>query len=343
MSDRATVQLALRQTLENLQRCGLRWFPTSAEIPHDLQPALELLLHPPAEQLAPSQALADVVVTQQQSATTTNASVTIRQATDLKAHAKSPVSPIVSDNSASPEVAQASQVQALQPIPSHSESVTTFGQVAAKRVQFTTADGQAWQTEHLDDAARHNLFQILDQEIKACRKCNDICSFRQQTVFGVGPIQPTVCFMGEAPGADEDRQGQPFVGRAGQLLTRIIEAMKLKREEVYILNSLKCRPPGNRTPSPDEINNCYPFVETQLETLKPKFIVCLGAVAVRSLLKTDAPVGQLRGRFFSYRGARVLVTYHPSYLLRNESAKKLVWEDMQILMRELGIETPKKK
>ncbi|MFO0940185.1 MAG: uracil-DNA glycosylase [Pirellulales bacterium] len=219
----------------------------------------------------------------------------------------------------------------------------SVGQLFAKKAAFTTADGQSWQSDSLDEAARLNLFQILNQEIRACRKCSEICSFRQQTVFGVGPIRPTVCFMGEAPGADEDKQGEPFVGRAGQLLTRIIEAMQLKREEVYILNSLKCRPPGNRTPLPDEITNCFPYVETQLETLQPRYIVCLGAVAVRSLLKTDAPVGQLRGRFFSYRGARVLVTYHPSYLLRNESAKKLVWEDMQILMRELGIEVPKKK
>jgi DNA polymerase len=143
--------------------------------------------------------------------------------------------------------------------------------------------------------------------------------------------------MGEAPGADEDRVGKPFVGRAGQLLTKIISAMRLERSDVYILNALKCRPPQNRTPVPDEIDSCRHFVETQLNILQPAFIVCLGAVAVRSLLHSNLPIGRLRGQFHAYRGARVVVTYHPSYLLRNESAKKLVWQDMQMLMREMGL------
>jgi uracil-DNA glycosylase len=212
----------------------------------------------------------------------------------------------------------------------------------AALVSDSNAPAGSWQTAELDDAARQNMFQILGQEIRDCRKCVEICPYRRQTVFGEGPIRPTVCFFGEAPGADEDAQGRPFVGHAGQLLTKIIGAMQLKREEVYILNALKCRPPGNRTPSPQEILNCGPFAESQLETLRPKFIVCLGAVAARSLLKVETPVGQMRGRFYQYRGARVLVTYHPSYLLRNEDAKRLVWEDMQMLMAELGIQLPKR-
>ncbi|RMF42569.1 MAG: uracil-DNA glycosylase, partial [Planctomycetota bacterium] len=185
---------------------------------------------------------------------------------------------------------------------------------------------------------RQQRFDALDAEVRACRRCEEIVHFRRQTVFGEGTLQPTVCFMGEAPGADEDRLGRPFVGRAGQLLDKIIIAMKLRREEVYILNALKCRPPQNRTPDPQEIDNCRPFVETQLEVLQPKFIVCLGAVAARSLLRTTSPIGRLRGRFHPYKGARVVVTYHPSYLLRNENAKRLVWEDMKMLMRELGIQ-----
>ncbi|MCA9129101.1 MAG: uracil-DNA glycosylase [Planctomycetales bacterium] len=198
----------------------------------------------------------------------------------------------------------------------------------------------SWSLAVLDSAERAARLDACNAAVKACVQCSDIVCYRQQTVFGVGPLSPTICFMGEAPGADEDRQGVPFVGKAGQLLTKIIAAMKLKREEVYILNALKCRPPQNRTPVPEEIAQCRPFVETQLAVLQPKYIVCLGAVAVRSILESNAPIGKMRGRFHQYQGAKVVVTYHPSYLLRNESAKRLVWEDMQMLMRELDTEKP---
>lgn len=215
--------------------------------------------------------------------------------------------------------------------------------VAENRTESEMVAERPWGLPPLNIEERKSRLEILDDEVKACRKCADIVCFRQQTVFGTGPLQPTVCFMGEAPGADEDRSGQPFVGRAGQLLTKIIEAMQLKRDEVFILNALKCRPPQNRTPVPEEIEQCHSFVESQLEILQPKYIVCLGAVAVRSLLGLTLPVGSLRGRFHQYRQARVVVTYHPSYLLRNESAKKLVWQDMQMLMRELGLKPPGQK
>ena len=212
--------------------------------------------------------------------------------------------------------------------------------VADTRTESEIVAERPWVLPALSADERQSRFEVLNGEVKACRKCADIVCFRQQTVFGTGPLQPTVCFMGEAPGADEDRSGEPFVGRAGQLLTKIIEAMQLKRDEVFILNALKCRPPQNRTPVPEEIEHCQPFVESQLEILQPKYIVCLGAVAVRSLLGLSLPVGSLRGRFHQYRQARVIVTYHPSYLLRNESAKKLVWQDMQMLMQELGLKPP---
>ncbi|HEX7448717.1 MAG TPA: uracil-DNA glycosylase, partial [Pirellulales bacterium] len=146
-----------------------------------------------------------------------------------------------------------------------------------------------------------------------------------------------LCFMGEAPGADEDAQGEPFVGRAGQLLNKIIEACTLRREDVYILNTIKCRPPQNRNPLPDEVANCREYLNRQLEIIRPEFICCLGAVAAQALLNTDLSIGRMRKRFFDYRGARVLCTYHPAYLLRNPAAKKDVWEDMQLLMREMGI------
>ncbi len=203
--------------------------------------------------------------------------------------------------------------------------------------QLSPGSAGSWQLPMLQDPQRRQRFELLDADVKACRECVKIVGFRQQTVFGVGPLRPKVCFVGEAPGADEDRQGEPFVGRAGQLLNKIIHAMTLKREEVYILNALKCRPPQNRTPLPEEIDNCRHFVETQLEVLQPQYLVCLGAVAVRSILQLTDSIGRLRGKWHTYRGAQVVVTYHPSYLLRNESAKRLVWEDMKMLMRELGL------
>jgi DNA polymerase len=146
--------------------------------------------------------------------------------------------------------------------------------------------------------------------------------------------------FGEAPGADEDRTGEPFVGAEGQLLDKILIASSLKRDEVYIMNSLKCRPPNNRTPVDSEIDNCRPFFESQLETIQPEYIVCWGSIAVRAILKSTESVGRLRGKFHSYRGAKVMVTYHPAYLLRNPDAKKLTWEDMKMLMREIGIKVP---
>lgn len=192
-----------------------------------------------------------------------------------------------------------------------------------------------WQLPNLPDDVRAAKLELLSEQVKACRKCTELVCYRRQTVFGEGNIRPKVCFFGEAPGADEDAQGRPFVGAAGRLLTDIIKAMRLSREEVYILNSLKCRPPQNRTPLPEEVENCRPYALTQLELLQPEYIILLGAVAVRSLLQSGDPVGRLRGRFHHFHGAKVLVTYHPAYLLRTPEAKKLVWADVQMVMREL--------
>jgi DNA polymerase len=178
--------------------------------------------------------------------------------------------------------------------------------------------------------------EVLRGEVAACTRCAELASTRTQTVFGVGNPQARLCFLGEAPGADEDLQGEPFVGRAGQLLTKIIEACKLSRTDVYILNVLKCRPPGNRTPAPEEADNCRGFLDRQLEIIRPEFICCLGAVAAQSLLRTTVTISRLRGQWFEYRGSRVICTFHPSYLLRNPSAKKDVWEDMKRLMERMG-------
>jgi DNA polymerase len=162
-----------------------------------------------------------------------------------------------------------------------------------------------------------------------CSRCKLHTLGRKQVVFGVGNPNADLMFVGEAPGADEDVQGEPFVGRAGQLLTKIIEAIDLRREDVYIANVIKCRPPGNRNPEPDEVERCEPFLFRQIDVIKPKVIVTLGKFAAQSLLRTDAPITRIRGREFTYRGAVLIPTFHPAYLLRNPSSKREVWEDMK--------------
>jgi DNA polymerase len=162
-----------------------------------------------------------------------------------------------------------------------------------------------------------------------CRRCKLHALGRQRIVFGVGNPDADLMFVGEAPGADEDQQGIPFVGKAGQLLTKIIEAIALKRDDVYIANVIKCRPPNNRNPDPDEVATCEPFLFRQIDVIKPRVIVTLGKFASQSLLRTDDPISRLRGRVYTYRGAKLIPTFHPAYLLRNPSSKREVWEDMK--------------
>lgn len=187
-------------------------------------------------------------------------------------------------------------------------------------------------------ARQSGALEILQAEVALCTRCADLAAARTQTVFGTGPANARLVFFGEAPGGDEDASGLPFVGRAGQLLTKIIEACTLRREEVYVMNVLKCRPPGNRAPLPEEVGNCRPFFEKQLEMIRPEFICCLGTSAAHALLEIGEPIGKLRGRWFSYGQAQVICTYHPSYLLRNPAAKRDVWDDMKVLMARLGVE-----
>jgi uracil-DNA glycosylase family 4 len=162
-----------------------------------------------------------------------------------------------------------------------------------------------------------------------CRRCKLCTLGRSQIVFGVGNPKARLMFVGEAPGEEEDKRGEPFVGRAGQLLTKIIEAIGLTRDQVYIANVIKCRPPGNRNPEGDEVEQCEPFLFRQIEVIKPRVIVPLGKFAAQSLLKTTDPITRLRGRQFEYRGTALIPTFHPAYLLRNPSAKREVWEDMK--------------
>jgi len=190
----------------------------------------------------------------------------------------------------------------------------------------------------VSDPAR--ALQIIREDLGACTRCRLHQQGRKQIVFGVGNPQTDLMFVGEAPGADEDEQGEPFVGRAGQLLNNMIKAMGLRREDVYIANIIKCRPPGNRVPERDECETCSPFLLRQIAAIRPKVIVALGAVAAKTLLALNAPMAELRGRWYDFRGIKLAVTYHPAFLLRDPRQKKEAWKDLQRVMKELGLTVP---
>ncbi len=193
--------------------------------------------------------------------------------------------------------------------------------------------------------------KLIREDLGDCTRCKLHKQGRKQIVFGVGNPRAELMFVGEGPGADEDAQGEPFVGRAGQLLNNMIKAMGLRREDVYIANIVKCRPPGNRQPERDECDTCSPFLMRQIATVKPKTIVALGATAAKNLLAINAPMSELRGRWYDFKpagsdpswpGARLAVTYHPAFLLRDPRQKGEAWKDLQMVMKYLGIELPKK-
>ncbi|MFZ0859602.1 MAG: uracil-DNA glycosylase [Candidatus Sulfotelmatobacter sp.] len=196
--------------------------------------------------------------------------------------------------------------------------------------------------------------KLIREDLGDCTRCKLHKQGRKQIVFGVGNPRAELMFVGEGPGADEDTQGEPFVGRAGQLLNNMIKAMGIRREDVYIANIVKCRPPGNRTPERDECETCSPFLMRQIAVIKPKVVVALGAVAAKNLLAINAPMSELRGRFYdfipsgavssdpSWQGAKLAVTYHPAFLLRDPRQKGEAWKDLQMVMKYLGLEPPKK-
>ena len=193
--------------------------------------------------------------------------------------------------------------------------------------------------------------KLIREDLGDCTRCKLHQQGRKQIVFGVGNPRAELMFVGEGPGADEDAQGEPFVGRAGQLLNNMIKAMGLRREDIYIANIVKCRPPGNRTPEPDECDTCSPFLMRQIAAIKPKVIVALGATAAKNLLAMNSSLGELRGHWYDFKpagsdpswpGARLAVTYHPAYLLRDPRQKGEAWKDLQMVMNYLGIEPPKK-
>jgi DNA polymerase len=224
---------------------------------------------------------------------------------------------------AAPIVAEPAGDSFVEPIPT---SIAT--PIATPSVQSAPAIADA-----SDDMPRARDPRIILTEIRTdigdCTRCKLHKLGRQQIVFGVGNPKADLMFVGEAPGRDEDMQGEPFVGRAGQLLTKIIEAINLTREDVYIANVIKCRPPENRNPEPDEVASCEPFLFRQVDAIKPKVIVALGTFAAHALLKTDMPISRLRGRTYSYRGAQLICTFHPAYLLRSPERKRDTWEDMK--------------
>jgi uracil-DNA glycosylase family 4 len=200
----------------------------------------------------------------------------------------------------------------------------------------------------IDPAA---ALKLIREDLGDCTRCKLHKQGRKQIVFGVGNPRADLMFVGEGPGADEDAQGEPFVGRAGQLLNNMIKAMGLRREDVYIANIVKCRPPGNRTPERDECETCSPFLMRQIAVIEPKVIVALGAVAAKNLLAINAPMTELRGRWYDFKpsgsdpawaGARLAVTYHPAFLLRDPRQKGEAWKDLQMVMKELGLSTPSK-
>jgi uracil-DNA glycosylase family 4 len=217
------------------------------------------------------------------------------------------------------------------------ESFDRVALLSATAPEPRTGGGVARDQKKLDELT------AVNQRVRACVKCPNLASSRTQTVFGVGNPDADLMFVGEAPGADEDAQGEPFVGRAGQLLTKIIKAMGFAREEVYIANILKCRPDtpgssfGNRPPTPREMQTCRPYLLEQINIIKPKVIVALGAVAVEGMLGTRAPMRELRGRWDTFSGTPLMITYHPAYLLRNQSPseKRKVWEDMMLVLERL--------
>ena len=198
--------------------------------------------------------------------------------------------------------------QPRKPVQKTMAAISVFGVASSKR-------------ESLED---------IWAEVKDCRRCK-LAANRRNVVFGSGNPHAELMFIGEAPGSEEDEQGQPFVGRAGQLLTRIIEAIGMKRAQVYICNIIKCRPPGNRNPEPDEISACEPFVFRQIAAVRPKVICALGAIGAQTLLRTTETIGRLRGQVFDCQGAKLIATYHPAYLLRNPYEKRKVWEDMLLV------------
>lgn len=211
----------------------------------------------------------------------------------------------------------------------HEPEVSSITKIKSVQEKKKILTNENWMKSQTLDA--------FENEIKDCSKCSVLAAGRKQIVFGTGNPNADVVVVGEAPGADEDEQGKPFVGRAGKLLTEILKAINFSREDIFICNILKCRPPENRNPLPDEIENCEPYLFKQLEMIKPKLILAVGTFASQTLLRSKEPLGKLRGKFHTYNGIKMMVTYHPAALLRNPNWKKPTWEDVQLFRKEYDL------
>lgn len=308
-------QRILRQKLEDLQRAGVTQLPR--ELTDLVVELSQQTAATPKSEENPTKAVAPakpIVATPQPASSAKTAP------------AESPVQPSTSKSEESRQPTPTVAPVARQLLPSSSGTMPK---------EFSADTPRSCSTLSLDERVA-SLSKAAEQ-VAACVRCQELAETRTQTVFGVGNPEADIMYIGEAPGADEDRQGEPFVGRAGQLLDKITEACKLTREEIYICNILRCRPPGNRNPTPNEAANCREYLDAQIEAVDPKYIVCWGSVAAHNLLGTKAAIGKMRGKFFDYKGIKVLCTYHPSYLLRSPGAKKDVWADMKILRADMGV------
>ncbi len=305
-----------RRLIEHFGRIGIAFLPRSNVLPQ--------LAPPPAGE--PGRATA-----QAQSAA----------ADSLVARTGPTPSPIVAGSATASRPRPPATAGPPTPAPASKTSVTPANPTAPGVVDVPLADrsfASPFAGDSLPAAERVDRLAELAAEVAACQRCDVLARCRKHTVFGEGNPQARICFFGEAPGQEEDLSGRPFVGPAGQLLTRMIEACTLSRDQVYILNTVKCRPPGNRNPEETERENCRPFFEEQLRIIRPDYIVCLGLVAAQTLLSTPLSIGRLRGKFYRYHDSKVLVTYHPSYLLRTPGAKREAWADLKMLMNDLGID-----
>ncbi len=241
---------------------------------------------------------------------------------------------------AAPKTARAAPPsKAAPPITSAAAPTPPAGSAAESPQRFGPAaeNDSVYPGPSLPAAERSEQLAAWAETVSHCTRCEVLAECRTRTVFGEGNVMPRIVFFGEGPGRDEDLSGRPFVGKAGQLLTKMIQACKFDRQDVYIMNTVKCRPPNNRNPEPTEVENCREYFEAQLNLLRPEYIVCLGLVSAQSLLRTKLSVGRLRGKFHRYRDSKVLVTYHPSYLLRTPAAKKAAWQDLQLMLRDAGL------
>ncbi|WP_297033353.1 uracil-DNA glycosylase family protein [Thermogutta sp.] len=247
--------------------------------------------------------------------------------------ASEPVSP------AMPKKQRAREAASRKEPPAESTAVP-----GTEQLSLLGGTGQGWQSVRLPEGkSREEILAELARQVAQCVRCPALVANRTQTVFGVGNPYAELVFIGEAPGYDEDVQGLPFVGRAGQLLTAMItNGMGMRREDVYICNILRCRPPNNRTPTREEAANCRPWLDATLAVIEPKFICCLGNVAAQNLLGTDLTIGRLRGKIWEYNGAKVVCTYHPAFLLRNPAMKREAWEDLKLLLQVMGRPIPRR-